>query len=173
MICCRSASRRRRKEIVPRARNSFSTLKTGGARRFSGRRQPSCGDTSRMNREVQVRICEGLRVKFPGPTRHSLQIVARRKSVYVRNAPKADAKSKPWRLSRRVTAVIAEPLQCPRSIARAALAFGARLALAMPSRHVGAQATSFYAMLVRRCRTGRLKLVARDGNRNVATANQC
>src|SRR5258707_10263551 len=37
---------------------------------FSGRRQPSCDDTSRMNREVQVRICEGLRVEFPGPTRH-------------------------------------------------------------------------------------------------------
>src|SRR5436190_24163072 len=28
----------------------------GGARRLSGRRQPSCDDTSRMNREVQVRI---------------------------------------------------------------------------------------------------------------------
>ena len=27
------------------------------------------GDTSRMNREVQVRICEGLGVKLPGPTR--------------------------------------------------------------------------------------------------------
>jgi hypothetical protein len=24
-----------------------------------------------MNREVQVRFCEGLGVKFPGPTRHS------------------------------------------------------------------------------------------------------
>src|SRR6266853_6178571 len=24
---------------------------------FSGRRQPSCNDTSRMNREVQVRMC--------------------------------------------------------------------------------------------------------------------
>jgi len=31
----------------------------------------SRGDTSRMNREVQVRICEGLGVQFPGPTRHS------------------------------------------------------------------------------------------------------
>ena len=31
----------------------------------------SCDDTSRMNREVQVRICEGLGVKLPGPTRHS------------------------------------------------------------------------------------------------------
>ncbi len=34
-----------------------------------GRRQPSMGGTSRMNREVHVRICERLRVKFPGATR--------------------------------------------------------------------------------------------------------
>ena len=39
---------------------------------LNGRRQPSCGDTSRMNREVHVRFCEGLGVKFPGPTRHKL-----------------------------------------------------------------------------------------------------
>ena len=32
-------------------------------------RQPSCGDTSRMTRECQVRICEGLEVQFLGPTR--------------------------------------------------------------------------------------------------------
>jgi hypothetical protein len=31
-----------------------------------GRRQPSSGDTSRMTRECQVRICEGLEVKFLG-----------------------------------------------------------------------------------------------------------
>ncbi len=37
---------------------------------FNGRRQPSRGGTSRMTRECQVRICEGLGVKFPGPTRH-------------------------------------------------------------------------------------------------------
>ena len=37
---------------------------------FNGRRQPSCGGTSRMTRECQVRFCEGLGVKFPGPTRH-------------------------------------------------------------------------------------------------------
>ena len=36
---------------------------------FSGRRQPSRDGTSRMTRECQVRICEGLGVKFPGPTR--------------------------------------------------------------------------------------------------------
>ena len=37
---------------------------------FNGRRQPSRGGTSRMMREYQVRICERLGVKFPGPTRH-------------------------------------------------------------------------------------------------------
>src|SRR3974390_2579231 len=37
----------------------------------NGRRQPSIDGTSRMMREYQVRICEGLGVKFPGPTRHS------------------------------------------------------------------------------------------------------
>jgi hypothetical protein len=36
---------------------------------FNGRRQPSCGGTSRMTRECQVRFCERLGVKFPGPTR--------------------------------------------------------------------------------------------------------
>ena len=36
---------------------------------INGRRQPSHDGTSRMNREVQVRFCEGLGVKFPGPTR--------------------------------------------------------------------------------------------------------
>src|SRR5215510_8299734 len=36
----------------------------------NGRRQPSRDGTSRMSREAQVRICERLGVKFPGPTRH-------------------------------------------------------------------------------------------------------
>src|SRR6202007_3037867 len=35
----------------------------------NGRRQPSCDGTSRMTRECQVRICERLGGKFPGPTR--------------------------------------------------------------------------------------------------------
>ena len=37
-----------------------------------GRRQPSMGGTSRVSREAQARICEGLGVKFPGPTRQTL-----------------------------------------------------------------------------------------------------
>ena len=44
---------------------------TGNGRNpmFNGRRQPSRGGTSRMMREYQVRFCERLGVKFPGPTR--------------------------------------------------------------------------------------------------------
>ena len=44
---------------------------TGNGRNpiVNGRRQPSCGGTSRMARECQVRICERFGVKFPGPTR--------------------------------------------------------------------------------------------------------
>jgi hypothetical protein len=38
---------------------------------FNGRRQPSRGGTSRMMREYQVRFCERLGVKFPGPTWHN------------------------------------------------------------------------------------------------------
>ena len=37
---------------------------------INGRRQPSRGGTSRISREAHVRFCEGLGVKFPGPTRH-------------------------------------------------------------------------------------------------------
>jgi hypothetical protein len=37
----------------------------------NGRRQPSRGGTSRMTRECQVRFCERLGVKFPGPTRQN------------------------------------------------------------------------------------------------------
>ena len=59
---------------------------TGGARRFSGRRQPSCGGTSRMRREYQVRICERLGVKFPGPTRHSRRGRPRSSFVNVRSS---------------------------------------------------------------------------------------
>ena len=47
---------------------------TGNGRNpiVNGRRQPSCDGTSRMNREVHVRICERLGVKCPGPTRQPL-----------------------------------------------------------------------------------------------------
>src|SRR6478752_10238831 len=53
---------------------AFEIGSTGNGRNpiFNGRRQPSCGGTSRMTRECQVRICERLGVKFPGPTRPKL-----------------------------------------------------------------------------------------------------
>ena len=44
-------------------------LATGGTHHIDGRRQPSSGGTSRISREAYVRICEGLGVRFPGPTR--------------------------------------------------------------------------------------------------------
>jgi hypothetical protein len=54
------------------------------------RRQPSCGGTSRMTRECQVRFCERLGVQFPGPTRHSQPGRAISRSSHVHFAPKAD-----------------------------------------------------------------------------------
>ena len=50
---------------------AFEIGSTGNGRNpvFNGRRQPSRGGTSRMMREYQVRICERLGVKLPGPTR--------------------------------------------------------------------------------------------------------
>src|SRR6516225_5567278 len=52
-------------------RHCFGSTGNGRNPMFNGRRQPSCDGTSRMTRECQVRICERLGVKFPGPTRHS------------------------------------------------------------------------------------------------------
>ena len=53
---------------------SKGQLATGGARGFDEGRQLFIDGTSRMNREVQVRICEGLGVKFPGPTRRAAPV---------------------------------------------------------------------------------------------------
>ena len=53
-----------------------TTTGDGRSPKFNGRRQPSLDGTSRISREAQVRFCEGLGVKFPGPTRHSLRIDA-------------------------------------------------------------------------------------------------
>src|SRR5207253_5474455 len=50
---------------------------TGGTRCSMEGGQPSRDGTSRMTREYQVRFCERLGVKFPGPTRH-LQVLPRR-----------------------------------------------------------------------------------------------
>ncbi len=64
---------------------------TGNGRNpiINGRRQPSCGGTSRMMREYQVRFCEGLGVKFPGPTRQPRHCRHRLSSAHFRCSPKA------------------------------------------------------------------------------------
>src|SRR3981081_290260 len=67
-----------------------SHLATGGAPILDGRRQPSCGGTSRMTRECHVRICERLGGKFPVPTRHypySSLALARQLSPAADNGP--------------------------------------------------------------------------------------
>jgi hypothetical protein len=62
----RGNARRAKGQVI-----AVETGSTGNGRSLTlnGRRQPSCGGTSRMTRECQVRICEGLLVKFLGPTR--------------------------------------------------------------------------------------------------------
>src|ERR1700746_2868180 len=53
----------------------------------NGRRQPSCDGTSRMNREVHVRICERLGGKCPGPTRQSRHFAVKEDSEPFRVGP--------------------------------------------------------------------------------------
>jgi hypothetical protein len=62
----------RREQVI-----AFGSGSTGSGRSpvFNGTRQPSRGGTSRMNREVHVRICEGLGVKFPGSTRQTFGVL--------------------------------------------------------------------------------------------------
>jgi hypothetical protein len=46
----------------------LSQRETGGTRQYGGRRQPSSDSTSRMNREIHVRICKRLEEQLLGPT---------------------------------------------------------------------------------------------------------
>jgi hypothetical protein len=58
--------------VERRGQVTYGETGSTGNRRNShlvGERQLSAGGTSRMNREVHVRIREGLGVQFPGPTR--------------------------------------------------------------------------------------------------------
>jgi hypothetical protein len=61
---------------------------------FNGRRQPSCDGTSRMTRECQVRICERLGVKFPGPTRQSGK--AQSEYMFSGLPPATDIRQRDW-----------------------------------------------------------------------------
>src|SRR5215471_2953764 len=49
--------------------SGWSQRETGGTSCLGGSLQASMGGTSRMNREIHVRICGRLGVQFPGPTR--------------------------------------------------------------------------------------------------------
>src|SRR5262252_4308472 len=74
---------------------------TGNGRNptINGGRQPSCGDTSRMNREVHVRICERLGVQFPA-RRHPWLGGPRRLTMYLATLDCATSNpslsSSPW-----------------------------------------------------------------------------
>jgi hypothetical protein len=62
--------------VERRGQVTYGETGSTGNRRNShlvGERQLSAGGTSRMNREVHVRIREGLGVQFPGPTRRGQQ----------------------------------------------------------------------------------------------------
>ena len=60
---------------------------------INGGRQPSRDGTSRMTRECQVRICEGLGVKFPGPTRQKRGLALIRSGTQlVRSTPDSGCK---------------------------------------------------------------------------------
>jgi hypothetical protein len=58
-----------RRGCVIRAGTIMGQLVTGGARRFRWRAAALRNGTSRVMGDCQARICEGLGVKFPGPTR--------------------------------------------------------------------------------------------------------
>src|SRR5262245_51143163 len=58
-----------RRGRVTRARIGGPTGNRRSSLVRSGRRQPSMSGTSRISREAYVRFCEGLEVKFLGPTR--------------------------------------------------------------------------------------------------------
>ena len=64
----------RREQVTRVAIKQSQRVKPEELAGLDGRRQSSMGGTSRMNREIQVRICERLGVKFPGPTRRKCQI---------------------------------------------------------------------------------------------------
>ena len=67
---------------------------------LGGRRQPSLGGTSRINREVHVRICERLGVRLLGPTRQNLMALSKRPGPVPGRTPHELT----WREVRKLTA---------------------------------------------------------------------
>ena len=58
-----------RRGQVTRVLTNYGQLETGGTEWFERKVQPSLSGTSRVTGDSQARFCEGLGVKFPGPTR--------------------------------------------------------------------------------------------------------
>ena len=58
-----------RRGQVTRVLTNYGQLETGGTEWLERKVKPSRSDTSRVTGDSQARFCEGLGVKFPGPTR--------------------------------------------------------------------------------------------------------
>jgi hypothetical protein len=97
---------------------------------FDGRRQLSLGGTSRMSREAQVRICERLGAKFPGPTRRQ-RWRAPRRGITGRNSSRTMGRTQP-QLSSARTARLTLPTLPSRS-GQVSLASRGRFTSARPS----------------------------------------
>ena len=61
-----------RRGQVTRVLTNYGQLETGGTEWLERKVKPSRSDTSRVTGDSQARFCEGLGVKFPGPTRPGL-----------------------------------------------------------------------------------------------------
>jgi len=106
-------------------------------------RQPSVGGTSRMNREIHVRICERLGVKLPGPTRRREQS---RSLLRSQNPPRLgyQSVSDTWGLAKVVRKVEFKLLQLnhARFWGRSKPDFSPRAVSAMPERWAGRSSKS-------------------------------
>ena len=60
-----------RRGQVTRVLSNYGQLETGGTEWLERKVKPSLSGTSRATGDGQARFCEGLGVKFPGPTRPS------------------------------------------------------------------------------------------------------
>ena len=62
-----------RRGQVTRVLTNYGQLETGGTEWLERKVKPSRSDTSRVTGDSQARFCEGLGVKFPGPTRPGVE----------------------------------------------------------------------------------------------------
>ncbi len=63
-----------RRGQVTRVLTNYGQLETGGTEWLERKVQPSLSGTSRVTGDSHARFCEGLGVKFPGPTRPDLTV---------------------------------------------------------------------------------------------------